>query len=153
GYPDGKGFPDLQLLFPYREDTQTFVETIQDQIKRNLNVQIGLDNQEFKVYLRTLKRDAPPIFSSTWGADYPDPETFANLFTSWNGNNELKYHNPEYDKLIVAAETEQDEVKRAKLYQQADKLLCAEDAALAPLYQGTQNIMVKPWVHGISKNA
>jgi oligopeptide transport system substrate-binding protein len=152
GYPDGKNFPSLQLLFPTSGDTGIFVQTIQDQFKRSLNIRIRLDNEEFKVYLRTLKHDAPPIFTSTWGADYPDPETFANLFTSYNANNELKYKNPKYDALVEAAGGEQDPDKRARLYEQADKLLIQEDAALCPVVQAAQNIMVKPWVHGISKN-
>jgi oligopeptide transport system substrate-binding protein len=153
GYPDGKNFPDLTLKFPYREDTQLIVEAFQDQVKRNLNVRVGLENSEWKVFLSQLKRDAPPLFYSSWGADYPDPETFANLFTSYNGNNELKYRNPQYDRLVEAAEGELDPAKRMDYYKQADKLLVVQDAALAPAYQAAQNMMIKPWVHGISKNA
>jgi oligopeptide transport system substrate-binding protein len=153
GYPDGKNFPVLQMLFPYREDTSTFMESIQDQLKRNLGLSISVENTEWKVFLRTLKRDAPPLFFSSWGADYPDPETFANLFTSTNGNNELKYRSKRYDDLVYQAESEQDKATRAQLYAESDKLLCVDDCALAPCYQASQNIMIKPWVHGVSKNA
>jgi oligopeptide transport system substrate-binding protein len=153
GYPNGKGFPRAGLLYPNREDTRLIVEAIQDQLKRNLNVHVDLVNNEWKVYLETLHRDPPPIFRASWGADYPDPETFMNLFTSHNGNNNTRWKNPAYDHLIEQAEGEQDPAKRANLYQQADTMLCKEQAIIAPTFLATQNVMVKPWVHGMKFNA
>jgi oligopeptide transport system substrate-binding protein len=153
GYPDGRNFPDLDLLYPNREDVQLFVEKVQDQLKTNLGIHINLQNMEWKMFLGTLHHDPPPIFYSSWGADYPDPETFANLFVSTNGNNDVRLKNPQYDHLIAQAETEQDAAKRAALYSRADRLLTKELAAMAPMMQAAQNVMVKPWVHGISKNA
>lgn len=153
GYPGGKNFPALDLLYPNREDTQLLMEAVQDQLKRNLNVRVNLQNMEWKMFLGTLHHDPPPIFFSTWGADFPDPDTFANLFTSTNGNNDIRFSNAEYDRLIAAAETEQDPAKRSNLYHLSDHLLCIQQAGLAPILQSAQNIMVKPWVHGISENA
>lgn len=153
GYPDGKGFPTVGLLYPNREDTRLVVEAIQDQLKRNLNIHIELINQEWKVYLETLHRDPPPMYRSSWGADYPDPETFMNLFTSHNGNNSTRWANEEYDWLINDAESEQNPQKRAKLYERADTLLCRQEAPIACTYLSTQNLMVKPWVHGMAFNA
>ena len=153
GYPGGKGFPKVHMLFPGREDTQIVCEQLQDQIKRNLGIKINLQNEEWKVYLEHLHRDPPEIFRGTWGADYPDPETFMNVFTAKSGNNHLAYANPVYDALVERASSEQEPNLRAKLYAQADKLLTVQDAALAPMFQATQNAMVKPWVKGLEFNA
>jgi oligopeptide transport system substrate-binding protein len=153
GFPGGKRFPVVGLLYPNREDTRLVVESIQDQLKRNLNVKIDLINQEWKVYLETLHRDPPPLYRSSWGADYPDPETFMNLFTSHNGNNSTRWSNQIYDQLIEQAEAEQNPTVRAKLYEQADTLLCRQEAPIACTYLSTQNLMVKPWVHGMAFNA
>ncbi len=152
GYPGGKGFPVPELLYPNREDTRLVVEAIQDQLKRNLNVHIELVNQEWKVYLSTLRRDAPPVFRNSWGADYPDPETFMNLFTSHNGNNVTSWKNPFYDSLIEKAGSEQDPLRRAEIYKRADRLLCRQQSPIACTYLSTQNILVKPWVKGIAMN-
>ena len=152
GYPDGKGFPSIQILYPSREDSRLVMEAIQDQLKRNLNLQFELTNQEFKVYMNTLHRDPPPIFVANWGADFPDPETFASVFVSHNSNNHTLWTDPVYDKLVSQAEAELDPVKRIKLYQQADHLLCAEEAAVAVTYNATQNTMVKPWIKGVKAN-
>lgn len=153
GYPDGKGFPVVQLLYPNREDTRLVVEAVQDQLKRHLNVRIELVSQEWRVYLETLHRDPPPLYRASWGADYPDPETFMNLFTTHNGNNGTRWSSSRYDALIDSASAEQERRQRASLYNQADRLLCRDDAPIAPMFQSTQNIMIKPWVHGIAVNA
>lgn len=152
GYPNGKGFPSVSVLYPSREDARLVMEAVQDQLKRNLNVHVDLVNQEWKVYLRTLRRDAPPMFRSSWGADYPDPETFANIFTSRNGNNDTAFKNPEYDRIVYQAAGTASPEARAALYKKADHLLCKEQAAIACIYLATQNTMTKPWVHGIGIN-
>ncbi len=152
GYPGGKGFPKAELLYPNRDDVRLTVEATQDELKRNLGIEIELVNQEWKVYLATVRKDAPPMFRNSWGADYPDPETFMNLFTKDCGNNDTKWWSPEYDQLIQAAEGELDTKKRADLYRQADVMLCREAVPIVPTFLATQNIMVKPWVKGIAIN-
>lgn len=152
GYDSGN-FPTLKVLYPTREDVRLIMESLQDQLKRNLGIKIELVNMEFKVYMETLRRDAPPMFRASWGADYPDPETFANIFCSWNTNNYTNWTSPRYDDLVGRAAGEQDTKLRASLYQQADQMLCKEQGAIAPIFLATQNIMVKPWVKGIAVNA
>jgi oligopeptide transport system substrate-binding protein len=153
GFPGGKGFPPVVMLYPNRDDVKTVVEELQDQLQENLGISVGLQNQEWKVYLQTLHRDPPPIFRANWGADYPDPETFANLFTSFNGNNTTEWKDKKYDAIVEKAGTEQDPEKRKKLYEQADHYLCNEECVIAPVYMATQSSMVKPWVKGLKFNA
>jgi oligopeptide transport system substrate-binding protein len=153
GFDKGKDFPKVNLLYANREDTRLVVETIQDQLKRNLNIQVELTNQEYKVYLQTLKNNTPPMFRNSWGADYPDPETFMNIFTSFNGNNRTHWKNTHYDELIYMAQAEQDLKRRGELYATADRLLCKEEATIASTYLSTQNLLVKPWVKGMAFNS
>jgi oligopeptide transport system substrate-binding protein len=152
GFPNGSNFPPVTILYPTREDTRLVMEAIQDQLKRNLNLKVDLNNMEWKVYLRTLRRDSPPIYRSSWGADYPDPETFGNIFTSHNGNNDTKWKSAVYDKLIDEAEGEQNKARRAELYARADHMVCKDECIIACTFLATQNIMTKPWVKGISIN-
>ncbi|MBU6453018.1 MAG: peptide ABC transporter substrate-binding protein [Cyanobacteria bacterium REEB67] len=152
GYPDGKGLPPIEVLYPNRDDVTLTVEAVQDELKRNLSMPIHLENTEWKVYLTRVKKDPPTLFRNNWGADYPDPETFMNLFTSYNGNNHTRWSSPDYDALIESAEAEQDPVKRAALYQKADHIISIEQAPIVPSFMATQNIMVKPWVKGIAIN-
>jgi oligopeptide transport system substrate-binding protein len=152
GYPGGKGLPPIEVLYPNRDDVTLTVEAVQDELKRNLSMSIHLENTEWKVYLARVRKDPPQLFRNNWGADYPDAETFMNLFTSYNGNNHTRWSDAIYDKMIEAAEAEQDPAKRALIYEKADHRLCMEQAPIVPSFMATQSIMVKPWVKGISVN-
>ncbi len=153
GYPEGKNFPVTYLLYPHREDTRLLVEAIQDELKRNLNIHVDLVNQEWQVYLQTLRNNTPPLYRSAWGADYPDPETFMNLFTSHNGNNDTHWSSNQYDRLVDLAGCEANADKRIRLYKEADHFLCQGQVPIIPLNVAAQNMLVKPWVHGIDSNA
>jgi oligopeptide transport system substrate-binding protein len=152
GYPQGKGFPQVTVLFPAREDAKLVMEAIQDELKRNLNIHIELVSQEWKVYRQALLRDPPPMFRDSWGADYPDAETFMNIFMEGNGNNHTRWHSKRYDQIVQAAEAELDGKKRAALYAQADAFLCREETPIVPTFLASQNLLIKPWVTGISCN-
>ncbi len=153
GYPDGKGFPKATVAFNTNLDNQLVAENLQAQWKRNLNVFVELDNQEWKVYLKRLKTDAPAIFRLGWGADFPDPDNFMNLFTTESGNNNTKWSNKRYDKLIELAAIEMDAEKRVKLYNEAQRILCETDAPIMPLFISVQNVLVKPHVKDYRLNS
>ena len=55
--------------------------------------------------------------------------------------------------LIDRAEGEQDKRLRGELYQKADQMICKDESIIACTYLSTQNIMSKPWLHGIAVNA
>ena len=51
GYPDGKGFPTIELLYNTLEAHRIIAESIQQMWKKNLGIDVQLVNQEWKVYL------------------------------------------------------------------------------------------------------
>lgn len=152
GYPDGKDFPQISMLFPTKEEAKVIAEAIQAMWRKVLNVNIELENKEWKVYLNTLQKDPPHIFRMSWGADYPDPDTFMNLFTGFSGNNHGRWKNPIYDKLVLRAARTLDLEKRQSIYRKAQKLLLEKEVAIAPLYFNTQTILNKPWVQNFEFN-
>jgi len=52
GYPEGKGFPKLTLLYNTSEGHKKIAEAIQQMWKKNLGIEVGLTNQEWQVYLK-----------------------------------------------------------------------------------------------------
>ena len=153
GYPDGNNLPKITLLFPTREDAKLIAESIQELWHRVLNVKIAIVNQEWKVYLTTLQQDPPHLFRMSWGADYPDPDTFMTLFTSSSGNNHGRWKNQTYDEIVNKASATLDLKKRQGLYKKAQKILLEEDVAIAPLFFNTQIILNKPWVQNFEFNS
>ncbi|HMA51164.1 MAG TPA: ABC transporter substrate-binding protein, partial [Magnetospirillaceae bacterium] len=87
------------------------------------------------------------VFWYAWAADYPDPTTFLDLFTSGSPENDTGYANPAYDKLIAEAERTADDYRRAGLLQDAEEIL-VHDNPVIPLYARAQPYLVKPWVRG-----
>lgn len=149
GFPDGKGFPNITFLFPDRASNRILAEGLQSMWKTHLGVEVKLVNEEWKVYLKTLDTNAPPIFRAGWGADFPDPHNFMNLFECNSGNNETGWCNPEYDRLVETAAEEQNPEKRMKLYNKAQKILTEQDVAIVPYINAVQQNMIKPYIKGL----
>jgi oligopeptide transport system substrate-binding protein len=153
GFPGGKGFPATKFMFDTREDNKAIAERLQAQWQKVLGVTLSAENEEWKVYLGRLRADAPAVFRHGWGADFPDPDNFANMFTSYSGNNFTRWKSKEYDTLIEKAAAEASGPKRVKLYDRAQKLLLEEAVAIVPLFQESINLLVAPKVKGLSINA
>ena len=153
GYPGGKGFPNITFMFDTRDDNKVIAERLQSMWKKNLGVDLRAQNEDWKVYLNRLKSEVPPMFRMGWGADYPDPDNFLNLFTSYSGNNHTKWKSKEYDSLIEKAAGESSLPKRLALYKKAQELLTEKDAVIIPLFIDSLNVLVSPSVKGLSLNA
>lgn len=153
GYPDGKGLPPITLIFNTDPVNSLIAENIQSQWKRNLNVEVKLDNQEWKVFLKRLKTDTPAVFRLGWGADYPDPDNFMTLFTTESGNNNTGWSNKRYDELINMARGEGNREKRIKMYDEAQRILLEEDIAIIPLFFTAQNLLIKPYIKELRLDA
>ncbi|MGZ3736555.1 MAG: ABC transporter substrate-binding protein, partial [Bdellovibrionota bacterium] len=153
GFPGGKGFPPVTFMFDSRGDNKIIAERLQAQWRKVLGVNLSVDSEEWKVYLGRLRTDSPPLFRHGWGADFPDPDNFMNMFTSYSGNNFTRWKNPRYDALIEKAAAEAAPAKRVQLYDQAQKLLTEEDAAIVPLFIESTNYLVSPWVKGLRIDA
>ena len=153
GYPGGKGFPVISIAFNTDEGHKLIAQFVQQQWRQNLNIPVELNNMEWKVFLKDLETDPPPVWRLGWTADYPDPDNFMEIFTSASGNNNTRWKNPRYDELIARASTEFDPAKRVALYDQAQRILCETDAAILPLYNYTQASLAKPWVKNYPWNA
>lgn len=134
GYPNGKGFPVLTIVYNTNEGHKAIAEYIQQQWKTNLNIDVTLKNMEFKTFidLRSKEHDFT-ICRHGWIGDYLDPNTMLDLFVTGSGNNDGLYSNTEYDALIKQASTSSGDA-RMKLLEQADALLMTKDQAIIPMY-------------------
>ncbi|HEX3036058.1 MAG TPA: peptide ABC transporter substrate-binding protein [Thermodesulfobacteriota bacterium] len=152
GYPNGKGFPRVAFLYPDVGNNRIVSEALQSMWKRYLGVEAELENQEWKVYLSTINTDPPPLHRAGWGADFPDPHNFMNLFECNSGNNRTRWCNSEYDRLVEKAAEERDLRKRIELYDEAQKILTQTDVPIAPMFISIQYSMIKPYVDGLEPN-
>jgi oligopeptide transport system substrate-binding protein len=117
--------------------------------QQNLGVEIAIENLEPNRYYDLLySGQHGQLFDGGWCADYPDPENFADvLFHTGAQQNLGHYSNAELDALLDEARTEQDVDRRIALYQQAERIL-VEDAAALFTTHGISYVLVKPYVRG-----
>jgi len=151
GYPDGRGFPAFDILYNTQEAHKNIAEMIQDGWKRKLGIDVGLRNQEWGVFLDTVRLKDYQAARGSWIGDYADPNTFLEMFMSDNENNQTGWKNDEYDKLMNAATSELDSAKRATLLRDAETILMRELPVL-PIYYYVSRDMVRPYVRGFHKN-
>lgn len=145
GFPDGRGFPELELHYATSDHGLKLAQALQEMWKKELNIHVSLRNEEFKVYLDTQRRLSYDLSLSRWVGDYPDPATFLEMFATDNGNNQTGFSNADYDRLIAQAALTADRTQRFDLFQRAEKLLMIE-APMIPLFFGTHVYLARPGV-------
>ncbi len=149
GYPGGEGFPKTSFLYPDTGNNRIVAEAFQSMWKEHLGIEVRLVNQEWTVYLSTLRTDPPPVYRAGWQADFPDPHNFMNLFECGSGNNRTGWCNPEYDRLVEKAAGTLDSGQRRDLYNSAQKILTETDVPIVPYLNSVQQTMIKPYVKGL----
>ena len=108
-------------------------EVIQQMWKKNLGIEIELANEEWKVYLKTSQEMDYDISRAGWIGDYPDANTFLDMWLTDGGNNYTGFSLVEYDKLIAAAANAPSVEARLALFQKAEGLLM-EEMPILPIY-------------------
>ncbi len=151
GYPNGQGFPALSLLYNTDEAHRALAQAAQHLWKSNLGIEITLQNQDWKVYLNTVKQLDYDIARGSWIADYADPANLLETFQTGNGNNRAGYSNAEYDALLTQAQNEPDPGKRMGILQKAEALLLTEPP-FAPVYHYTNIYLKVPELKGFTPN-
>lgn len=142
GYKDRSKFPRVTIAFNTNENHQRIAENVQAQLKKNLGVEVQLNNEEWKVYLKRLKSDTPSMYRMGWLADYPDPSTFMDLMTSFSENNHTGWGNKHYDDLVKQGAASLDKDNRRKVYSEAQQLLTEVDVPVLPIYSQVRHVML-----------
>jgi len=147
GYGPERPLPTLTLRYNTSEGHKQVAEAVQAMWREHLGVQVEIENQEWKVYLKALRAHEFQIARQGWIGDYPDPFTFLELLSSQNGNNHSKWRDAQYDALLERANREREPQRRLSLLMDAERRL-QQVAPVLPLYVYTRSEMVKPYLRG-----
>jgi ABC-type oligopeptide transport system substrate-binding subunit len=140
GFPDGKGFPNLELSYNTSTGHQAVCEAIQKSWKDNLGITVHLVSMEWNSFQDYRKTAAMEISRNGWIGDYTDPATFFDLLLSTAGNNDGHYSNAVYDKLVNSARGETDTTKRMELYHEAEDILL-NDMGMIPIVYYANDVL------------
>jgi oligopeptide transport system substrate-binding protein len=153
GFPDGKGFPNLTLVFEQNTpEYSALAQIVRDNLKQNLGIGVDLQEHEAATLRTDVFAQKVPFSLANWAPDYIDPQNFLSMLLRTGANmNFSSYSNPQFDALCDKADIESDMAKRLPLYQQADQI-AMDDVAIFPIYYGTSRILAKPHLRGWSRN-
>jgi len=134
GYPNGKNFPLVTYLYSEGVLNEAIAVELQSMWRRELGVNVNLARQEWKVYLNSLNSLDFDIARSSWVGDYPDPNTFLDMFITGGGNNRTGWSSEKYDSLIQAAARELDPKRRFAILNEAESFLLKDGTPIFPIY-------------------
>jgi oligopeptide transport system substrate-binding protein len=144
---------EVELTYPTTTpDTRRILEAVAAMWRINLGADIRLANEEWKVFNQNRNIGKPRLYFAAWIGDYPDPQTFLALPLPGSGQNDMGYDNPRYTATVKAALAATDATGRARLYNEAERILNA-DAPYVPLYYYQSRHLLRDYVRGWSDNA
>lgn len=125
--------PEITLSYFTDEENKNISEALQDMWKKNLGVDVILDNEEWQVYLNTMSEGDYQVGRLGWSGDFNDAINFLEIFQKGGGNNYANWENDEYSNLLKESKTESDPDKRYKIMRQAEEIFM-EEMPVAPIF-------------------
>jgi len=152
GYPNGEGWPGLEIMYNTSENHRKIAVAIQQMWKKALNIDVTLANQEWKVYLDAMSEMNYQVGRRGWIGDYVDPNNFLDLFLSGGGNNNTGFANEAYDRMILdTAPQAKTKEERFAVFFEAETLMM-ESMPMIPIYTYTSKHLIHPSVKGMPSN-
>jgi len=145
------GIPKIEILYNTHEGHRAIAEVIQQQWKNNLGIDVELKNTEWQSYLTAVHAREYSVARAGWVPDYPDANTFIDMWVTGGENNETGWSNPRYDELVQKAAAEPDPDQRLRHMEQAEAILM-EELPVLPIYYYVSKNMVSPRVQGFFPN-
>jgi ABC-type oligopeptide transport system substrate-binding subunit len=148
-------FPVDQVEYTYNaiSANKTMAEFMQAQWKQNLGITVPLRSMETKTfYAARSALEFKGFALGIWGADYMDPFTFLNLFTTPTGDNGSGWWDKKYVDMLDEANRTLDKQKRYEQMARAEKYLL-DAQPIIPIESAAVNFVKKPYVKGMYPNA
>lgn len=150
GFPDGEGFPGLQLGFAAAQEN---AQLVSEAIVQMWNDNLGITNatafavpSDWRTRIRTESYD---MYLGQWVTDYPDPHEWHNVIhegDAWQSH----WQDQTYLDMIAAANVEVDPAKRLEMYAAAEAYMIRDQTATIPLYTVGRLWVIQPWVQGLA---
>ena len=147
GYPNGEGFPAISYLYNASPGNTQTAEMLQEMWKKNLNIDIALENVEYTVESQRRHSGDFQLARASWvGTRFP--AYYLNIHRSGDHNNMSQYSNADYDALVDEYRAETDSVRKHELLNEAEKWIINE-YVIAPLTFGSASYVLDSKFQGI----
>ncbi len=147
GHPRGRGLRPLRLV--WREWDLGVGRRVADAL-RGLGLEVDLLPRDDRAFAQAVAAGEADLFRGGWVADYPDPQTFLELFYSGSPQNLGSYSDSEFDALFVAFRAEVDAATRTAMARRLERLLLDDAAAIFLHHEQESRLVrgrVRNWEH------
>ncbi len=152
GYPNGEGFPYFEILYNTQENHRRIAVAIQEMWRETLNIDVGIVNQEWQVYLESVGNINYDVARRGWVGDYVDPNTYLDMFITGGGNNNTGFSNARYDEIMLnEAPLKLNNEERFALYTEAETILM-DNMPIIPIYIYQTKNLKNPDMKGAPSN-
>jgi oligopeptide transport system substrate-binding protein len=143
----------VEYTFNTASANRSMAEFMQAQWKQNLGITVSLRSMETKTFFAARPALEYKGFAlGIWGADYMDPFTFLNIFSTPTGDNSSGWWDKKYVDMLNEANRTLDKQKRYELLAKAEKYLL-DVQPIIPIETLAVNFLKKPYVKGMYPNA
>jgi ABC-type transport system substrate-binding protein len=155
----GGPIPTITLLLPGTDTYFRQLGELLQQMMKQIGVTVKIDYRTWARFQEMVDSKQAQFYSLGWQADYPDEQTFLQLFYTKNvspGPNAANYSNPEFDRLYEQAMVMEPSPQRDELYGKMESLVLEDvpwilnmaRVAYVLHYDWVQNVHPNEYLHG-----
>lgn len=142
GYPNGEGFPTIDLKFNLGTIHSAVADQFAKHMKKYLNINVNIDGLSFEDKLESQRNAKGQLTRTSWYADYYSPETFLmNMYgksvpdseTEPSLLNLTRYKNEDFDRAFEMGTASTDITERYNYFVEAEKIMM-DDAPIVVLW-------------------
>ncbi|MDY6835043.1 MAG: peptide ABC transporter substrate-binding protein [Chloroflexota bacterium] len=157
GYAEGKGLPDIRLVYSNVGSNPTIAQFIQGQLEDNLGISIDVVGVGQAVYWDRVfeEHDEWDLAYISFSSDYPAPDNWLPDFFATTGAYNAgiaQYSNPVFDNTVASALAEPDDDVRLDLWQEAEAIM-VQDAPAIFMFNDEMYALKKTSVKGVVSTA
>lgn len=131
------------------DGTKVISEYYQNQWQSKLGVKVNIETaSDNSAFNNQVSKGLYQVCQTGWGADYNDPMTFMQCYTTGDGNNPAFFSDARYDELVLACKTEQDMKVRGEKFAEAEKILTVDKCGISPITFSFSNSVVSKNLKG-----
>lgn len=146
---DKDELPSITLCYANTDRNHKIAQTVQQQWKKALDVDVKLESCESQVMYDKLSRHQYQMAIGGWFADFRDPITFLEVFKfKDNSTNNTHWENREYIDLLNLSAIQTDQHKRFEILEQAEAVLM-KNMPVIPLFFAAFNYVKADNLYGV----
>lgn len=145
--------PNHQLKIFTNKDYLDIIVFVANQWQK-IGIHVDVELMETSTLREQMKKGTLPVFRASWISDYPDEESFLNVFYSHNGAppNYTRFNNEVFDKLYEDCIEESNMALRHNIYIKMNNII-NQNLPLIPLFYDETAWFVSNKISGLQANS